>query len=153
MFELNDKFYLGAVSGIIANIISNVFGWSLYLLDINKFTMWHISGSAFFPKKSFERITPLFIGAVGDYTMAALLGLFIVYLLYFTGLEHPFFKGLVATMFFWLTFYGMIVGTGITKINATTVGTNVTHFINHLILGIITPLIITRYGKQLLTPQ
>jgi len=132
---INDLFIAGALSGIIANIPINIFDYILYRLKINKIFIWHISASAFVEKKDIKNITGLFIGAVDDYTMAAIKGVFIAYLLYFTGTEFYIIKGIGAGLFFWLCFFGIILRLKIARIDPVEPATNLTHLTWHILLG------------------
>ena len=145
----NDIFTFGAIAGIIANIPVNIFDYILYRLQINKVFIWQISASAFVERKDIKTTLGLIIGAVNDYIMAGIKGVFVMYLLYFTGEEFYIFKGIAAGLFFWVAFFGTALRLKIARIDPVEPITNLTHLAWHVLMGGLIVVLIV-HGKFLI---
>ncbi|MCK8817446.1 hypothetical protein MWH28_08750 [Natroniella sulfidigena] len=150
MIELKDKLTFGAVAGMIANIFKNAFIFGLYFFDVIKYTTWHMASSSYISKDRINTLGSLIPGAVTDYFMASIMGIIIMYLLYFTGKENYIFKGVMVGLFYWVAIYGIVMSLEITYINPDDLITNLSQIVAHLIIGSLTAFIIVKYGSGLL---
>ena len=153
MISINDRYSFGIISGIFANLLNNILDYIFYLIGINKYHMWQIAASAYLKIEDTKTIPALIIGAISDYSTAALMGVSIIYLLYFTGSENFWLKGMSIGGMWWLFAFGVILRAKIGRIDPIDIGTNLYHAAEHLLFGIIVAFIIVKYGKKLLQKQ
>ena len=150
MVKINDKYAFGIFASIIANIPINILDYFFYSIDINKYHMWHIAASAYFKVADTDTIPGLITGAFTDYFTASIMGVTIIYLLYFTGTEYFWLKGLSVGAGWWLFAFGVILRSKIGRIDPIDPGTNLYHIFEHVSLGILIAWIINKYGKRIL---
>ena len=150
MIKIKDKYTFSILASILANIPINILDYIFYYIGINKFHMWHIAASAYFKITEVDTIPALIIGAISDYSTAALMGILIMYLLFFTGTEYYWIKGISVGSAWWLFAFGVILRTKVGRIDPIDSGTNLYHIFEHLLLGALIAWIIKKYGKQLL---
>ncbi|MCK8827734.1 hypothetical protein MWH25_08250 [Natroniella acetigena] len=150
MIELKDKLTFGAAAGMIANIFKNIFVFGLYFFNIIQYTTWHMASSSYISKDRINTLGSLIPGAVTDYFMASIMGIIIMYLLYFTGKEHYIFKGVMVGLFYWVAIYGIVMSLETTYINPDDLITTLSQIAAHLIIGSLTAFIIVKYGSGLL---
>lgn len=146
MINIKDKITLGAAAGILANLITSIIDIVLYKLNINKFIHFHIAASAYFPVRDVNTLPALIIGGISDFTVAAVFGVIIVYILFLTGTDYFYVKGLMVSLLYWLLLYGMILRLNIARIDPTDPGTNLVHLATHIILGLLISWIVTKHG-------
>lgn len=145
MFKTKDKYSLGIFLGLIANTIRVAFDYIAYYFNLTKYVPFHIASATFLPKSKVNSFLGLTIGIFGDYSVAAFFGLTIVYLLYYTGSEYSWIKGISIGLLYWLLLFGMGLQFGLSRINPSDFGTNLTFFVNHILLGIVVVWIIKQY--------
>ena len=150
IFPIKDKFFLGVFAAFIAELIDNSYDWIMYAFDMNKYHEWHIAASTYFPISKLHTIPALIVGCVADFTIAAILGVIIVYLLYWTGIDFYMIKGIGVTLCAWLIIFGAILRMKIGRIDPVDAGTNLEHLADHILLGILMSLTAVKFGKQLL---
>ena len=151
MIKPKDKYSFAILAAILANIPINILDYIFYILDINQYHMWHIAASAYFKAKDTGTIPALITGAITDYSTASIFGLIIIYLLYFTGTEYYWLKGLSVGALSWLFSFGIILREHVSRIDPVDPGTNLYHVAEHYLLGLLIAWIIAKYGKELLT--
>jgi len=150
MIKIKDKYSFGILASVLANIPINILDYFFYLIDINEYHMWQIAASAYFKVEATHTIPALITGAITDYSTAGIMGLSILYLLYFTGTEHFWLKGLSIGAIWWLFSFGVILRTKIGRIDPIDPGTNLYHIAEHFFLGFFIAWIINKYGKKVL---
>lgn len=150
MTEIKDKFFLGAVAGVIVNIPLNILDYILYKLNISQYHIWHIAASVYFPKSQVITLPALIVGMLTHFILVAILGIAILYLLYYTGTDYYWAKGLAFSMIAWLFIFGIVLQMKISRINPVDFGTNLTHIGAHIIFGILVAWVIVTYGKEAL---
>jgi len=147
LFEIEDKITLGIFIGILANIIRNIVGTFSYLIGIQGYHIWQFAASAYLPVEEAKSIYGLIVGSFSDYMIAALIGVFSVYLLLYVGFENYILKGFFIGGTAWLLIFTIIVSTGISKINPNSVGGSISFLFNHLLLGVLIVVILKKYGE------
>ena len=150
MIKITDKYSFAVFASLIANIPINILDFIIYKLGINKYLMWHIAASAYFKKSDVHTIPALITGAATDYITAGLMGVPIFYLLYWTGKDYFWLKGISIGGFWWLTAFGVILRCKVARIDPVDASTNLYHLSEHILLGFLTALIIVKYGSDLL---
>jgi hypothetical protein len=146
MLKVKDKIVLGIIAGIVSNVFVTIIDISFYMLNINKYLHFHVAASAYFPESQVYTVPAIIIGVTADFTLAAFLGVITTYILFYTGTDYFYVKGLGVALIFWQFFYGIFLRLGIARIDPTDSGTNLVHFAIHLILGLLTSWIIARHG-------
>ena len=147
-FIITDKFFLGVISGILANIIENIYNYTSYFFNLTKYFIWHIAASAYFQIPDVKTMPALVVGMFTDYAIAAGMGIATVYLLYLTGEDFWFVKGLSVSSLSWLFVFGIILRLKIGRIDPIDAGTNLVNLIGHILLGILIPFIIIKLGED-----
>lgn len=151
MFNIKDKYFLGVIASILANIPINILDYIFYTLDINQYHMWQIAASAYFRIQDVNTVPALIVGAISDYSTAIIMGVAIVYLLSITGTDYFWAKGLSLGLTGWLFAFGIILRMKIGRIDPIDAGTNLFHVAEHMLLGILIAWIVTKYGQEALT--
>ena len=150
MIKSKDKYSFAILAAVIANIPINILDYIFYALDINQYHMWHIAASSYFKTQDTGTIPALITGAITDYSTASIIGIAIIYLLYFTGTEYFWLKGLSIGAGSWLFAFGFILRKHVSRIDPVDPGTNLYHIAEHYLLGFLIAWIITKYGSELL---
>ena len=112
--------------------------------------MWHISSSVYFPEENLHTITGLIVGIFTDFTVAILLGIIIIYVLYYTGTESYLIKSTVIGLFSWLFAFGVVLQSNIVRVTPEENITVFAFFIGHLLIGFVVGLVAKKYGQGLL---
>ncbi len=146
MVKIQDKLTLGVAAGILSNFVVEIIDYVFYLLGVNKWHHFHIAAATYFKLSDANTLPAIIIGAINDFSIAAILGIFIIYILYYTGTDYFYVKGIGVTIVFWLLIYGMLLRFGVSRINPTDPGTNSVHLAVHIILGFLTSWIIVKHG-------
>ena len=153
MLKIKDKYTFSIIASLIANIPINILDFIFYKLDFNNYLMWHIAASAYFKKADVHTLPALIIGGATDYFTAGLMGIPIFYLLYWTGSDYYWFKGISIGGFWWLTAFGVILRSQVARIDPVDASTNLYHISEHLLLGFLIAWLIVKYGSDLLVEQ
>lgn len=151
MIKPKDKYSFAIFAAVLANIPMNILDYIFYTLDINQYHMWHIAASSYFKVKDTGTIPALITGAITDYSAASIIGIAILCLLYFTGTDYFWLKGLSVGAGSWLFAFGIILRRHVSRIDPVDPGTNLYHITEHYLLGLLIACIIVKYGADLLT--
>ena len=156
MKKIKDPLILGAVAGLMGNSVKlagnlinrHIFGFS-------GTTYPEISAGLFMTKKERKKKTGLAVGTLGDFTIGAMLGVPIVYMLRYTGRDLAALKGLGVGHFAWIALYGT-VGRGLGENNGVfplSAETNFSAYINHSWYGLTTAYVASKLGDPSLFPE
>lgn len=146
MIKVKDKITLGIIAGILSNIFVSIIDILCYKLNISQFIHIHIVASAYFPVSDIHTIPALIVGTISDFIIAAFFGVMIVYVLFFTGTDFLYVKGLFFVLVYWLMIYGLIRRLNIARIDPTDPGTNLVHLAIYILLGLLTSWLIAKHG-------
>ncbi len=149
MVKVKDKVTTGVIAGILSNIVITIFDYFFYILDIVKYLHIHIAASVYFPVANVHTAPALIIGTITDYSLAAFLGVIVVYTLFYTGIDYFYVKGAGIAVIFYMVVYGAALRLNIARIDPTDPGTNLVHSAIHIILGILAAWIIVKHGHFL----
>ena len=94
MITVKDRYSLGIISGIVGNIIRNIFNYIGYLLNINKYMPHHIAAGTFLARTDIYSVSGLIIGITADYGVAIFFAITVIYLIYYTGNDYIWIKGI-----------------------------------------------------------
>jgi hypothetical protein len=132
-----DPFALGVLAAWIANTIVNGLDFLVYSAQLTSHPIWHLAASVYLPIKEDKTLIGRIIGLVTDYAVAAGLSIILIYILYQTGKDYFYLKGLVIGLFAWVFIFGVVLRTGIARIVPEDPITNLFQLSNHLLLGVV----------------
>ncbi|MBM7625076.1 hypothetical protein [Sporohalobacter salinus] len=150
MFRVRDKYSMGIIAGLIANTVGTVLNYISYYFGLTKYLPSHIASATFLPKSKVNCFLGLTIGLFADYGVAIFFGITITYLLYYTGTDYMWLKGISVSLLYWLLLFGMGLQFGLSKINPSQLNTNLIFLIHHILLGIIVVWVISKYDLSIL---
>ena len=107
--KFDDKITLGVVSGLIGALLLGIIDYIMFVLDLEKWQLLNIAASAYFKVEDVGTIPALFVGGITHLANAGLLGVIICYVLYYTGIDFYWLKGIGVSLMFWLFAYGVIL--------------------------------------------
>ena len=148
MTTIKDKYSLGIIIGLTANIIRNIFNYIVYQLNFTQYLPRQIAAATFIPLAKIDSLIGIIIGFCADYGIAIFFSLSIVYLLDITGDDFAILKGLSIGLLYWLLLFGLLLRFGLSRINPSDLGTNLIFLFNHLLLGIIVAVMVVRYKAK-----
>jgi len=133
---LKDRLMTGAIIGILANFVKLISNYIMYLLGMTDVVFWQIAASRFLVKEDLQRPVAYFIGAIADLTVTSVLGVVFVIILYFSGKDYIWLKGIGFTLTVWVGLFGTLLAQEVqTKIPQELLGIVVT-IIAHLVYGL-----------------
>lgn len=148
MIEIKDKYTLAIAATLIANTIKSIIDYSLYLFNITEHSIYHIAASAYFSVADTRTIPALIVGIFTDYAVAMILGLLIVYVLYYTSSDYFWLKGISVGLLSWLLVFGIILRIKVGRIDPVDPATNLVNLVEHLLLGALIAFFIVKYGNN-----
>ncbi len=153
--KIKDPLVLGATVGIVANLVKFVGNeFNRKILKISNVTYPEIAAGLFMAQKERKKPVGLFVGALADFAIGAMMGVPMVYILRYTGRDHATLKGLGFGNLAWVSLYGavgrMFGIKGLFPLNAST---NLSAFINHGLYGITAALLTSKLGDPSLFPE
>jgi hypothetical protein len=153
MIRFENKIPLGVFSGVVSNLIRNIFSSIFYYLGYKEYTIWQFASSAILPQSEFEKITALFLGLFNDFAIASILGIITVYFIYFTGTDNYILKGFIIGATAWMLIFIPVTQLNISRIKPESITSNIIYLLNHLLLGILLSIIIIKLGKKALKKE
>ena len=153
MLSFENKIPLGVFAGTISNVIRNTIGLILYYLDYKKHTIWELATSAILPKSEMEKLPALTIGIFNDFAIASILGIITVYFIYFTGKDNFILKGFILGSAAWMLIFIPVTQLEISRIQPETLSSNLLFLLSHLLLGVLTSIIVIKFGEKALKKE
>ena len=148
MTEIKNKFLLGAVAGIAANIIINILDYILYFFNFSEYLALHIAASIYFPIGELKTIEAVIFGLVLDYILAIILGIATVYFLHYTGTDLFIVKGIAIGTISTLLVDGLLLEV----VEDTVDAFDPEHLTHHLLLGVLIAWFCIKFG-QITNPE
>lgn len=141
-----DKIVAGATIGLLADVVKLTVNYLSFKLDYTTVVFWQIIAALFLTRDDLNSPVALLIGGVADLVMTMFLGIIFMYLIYFTGKDTLWIKGIGFAMLVWVILFGVVLEQLITdKIPPEPLGiitTIVAHFFFGLSLAIFTKLLV-----------
>jgi hypothetical protein len=141
---MRDKFLLGAIFGVLANIPKEIIDFTIYLLG-SKFYCWMIPAGITLSPEWNGTFWGIVVGGLNDFIIAAVLGVGLTYFLGIMEKKYLFIKGMCYSFGIWLFFCMMIV----TRISYWTrmkdPGFYFQNFVAHQIWGLVATWLIVKY--------
>ena len=143
----DDPIMMGAVAGLIANILKAVGSWSFHLMGWLQYTTSHIGAGYFVGLEFINEPVALAIGIIVDFTIAAFLGVILYQLLKFSGRDYAIWKGVGLSLFFYISLAGISLSADLTRVTLLTPLPNLMLIITHIIFGVTAGWILGRYAE------
>ncbi len=137
-----DKIVLGILVGLLSDAVKLTFNFLSFKLNFTPVVFWQLVAATALEKKDIFTAGGILIGAVVDIIATSLVGVIFVYIIYITGKENLWIKGIGFGMFIWIIFFVIVKGQLIqNKITSEPSGIFVTiiaHFLFGLSLAVFT---------------
>jgi len=114
---LRDKVILGAVAGVLADLVMEIPELILWKQAILSHPLFHYLASLLMPMEAHHSFLGVIMGFVGTKVYGAFLGVVFIYFLTFTGRRFFLTKGLLYGAFLWLFSYGGLASLPIVKLS------------------------------------
>lgn len=144
---MKDTIILGSISGIIANLLKTIIAWVFNILGLTKFTFIHINAGYFVDERFVKTPIGLATGVIGDFTMAAFLGVLIVLTLKLTGTDYAIIKGAGFGSVSYIFLFGIGMALDVTRVSIMTPLPNLILFFPQIVFGALTSWIAVKYGQ------
>jgi hypothetical protein len=145
---MRDTITIGTIAGSISTITITLFTWILRLLGFNFISIWETAANIILNKGLIHEPVGYFIGMVAHFTLGAIFGIMLAYMLRLTGKDFYILKGIGLGALFWLGsigFFMHLLNIQIQGRNSPI--SNIIVVIEFHIMGIVTSSIIKKYGK------
>lgn len=131
-----DRVILGAIIGLLADAVKLTVNYAAYVLGFTDVVFWQIVAANFLAKELLFEPLAIVIGAIGDLTVTATLGVVFVYTIRFIGNEYIWIKGVGFAMLVWVGLFGTVLGSQIdVKLPQSLSGVLVT-VVAHVVFGL-----------------
>lgn len=147
---MRDKFVVGLLIGLVANIPKMLLDIILYTTGFSRFFCWHVTGGVILSPKWLSTPGGYLIGGVMDFIFAGFLGVLGAYTVWLVREQGRwlFLKALGFSLFIWLFLCIMVVE----KASMWPLLTDPRHayqtFIVHQLWGVVFAFLIARYGRE-----
>ncbi|NLG84755.1 MAG: hypothetical protein GX493_09180 [Firmicutes bacterium] len=94
-----DSIVMGALAGTVGNLVKEFVVCPMYFLGWIHYPFVHLAASFFVKRSTIRNPLSLAKGFLTDYSVAAILGIFLLYVLTYTGKDHAVFKGMLLGLF------------------------------------------------------
>lgn len=148
LFKIRDTIAIGTIAGIIATFIFILVNYLFKLLGYQFTSTWEGTAGIFLSNNLVHTTLGKIVGFLGEYAVGASGGITMAYILKFTGYDYSILKGLGMGASFWLVGVGLIGKIiNLTPKFADEPVTNFLIILDVIIFGIISALIIVKYGN------
>lgn len=106
---IKDKILIGALIGLLADVLKLITNYILYLLGYTKVVFWQIVATLFLHKEYLYDTSAYFIGGVADIIFTSLLGVIFVHVIYLWGSKYLWIKGLAYGLVVWVGAFGLFI--------------------------------------------
>jgi len=105
-----DKILIGAIIGILADVLKLITNYTLYSFGFTKVVFWQIVASRFIEKEYLNHKLTYLIGAAADITVTSVLGIVFVYFVCLVGSKNLWIKGVGFGLVVWVSIFGIVMG-------------------------------------------
>ncbi len=131
-----DLIVTGALAGVIGNIFKELFNYVSVALGWAKYSYWQVAASIFVKPENVNQFGAKILGTLGDFLLGASFGVLLLYLLNKTGRRYFEIKGLGLAWLLWMGLFGLVVNFEVVRLTPTDIGTSLSAFFSHSILGL-----------------
>lgn len=136
IYMIKDKIIIGAVIGILADVVKLLVNYSLFSLGLTKVVFWQVVATRFMQKEYLHNKLAFLVGGVADITVTSILGIVFVYIIYFFGSKNLWTKGVGFGLMAWVGLFGTLLGQTVEeKLPQEPTGVVVT-LIAHIVFGL-----------------
>jgi len=147
--KIKDRFTLGLLSGIAANIGKNLVSRYAESRGFSQKSFVDTAAGFFLKKRDIKTTVGRIVGILSDFSTAITIGVVNAYLLTHTGKDRWFLKGMGTGSIFWVAMYGFLGSIGKNQpVYPVSPGTALTSFLGHTLFGILSNFIIVKFGDQ-----
>lgn len=108
-----DRIMIGALIGILADTIKLIANYIMFQLNFTEVVFWQIVATRFLDREYLFMPVAYFIGGVADLVVTAVLGVVFVIIIYFSGKDYLWIKGIGYAMFLWVSLFGTVLGASV----------------------------------------
>ncbi|MDX9872891.1 MAG: hypothetical protein RBT41_10805 [Clostridia bacterium] len=148
MKKIKDRLTLGLLCGFLGNIPKTILNEVSYRKGLEKTRYGEIVTGIFMPKKQAQSKDGVTFGVAGDYLLASMLGIPLVYLFTYTGKDNYGLKGWVGGMAGMGLFRALIANIGPGKTYPKDVLSNSMMSISSTLWGITAATLIVHWGDE-----
>lgn len=152
MIKIKDRIILGMISGIVAALpaqLANAVEHKLGLIDI---PYSQLASKLFIPERKIKSTTGKSLSFLINSINTSVTGVFLTYLLSFTGKDKAIIKGIGTGTVLWVIGNGFVSNTLLTKKPKKTI-TPFLSCLDHAVYGGLCSLLITRFGDDIIFPS
>ena len=131
-----DRVITGALIGILADIIKLIANYIMFQLNFTTVVFWQIAATRFLEKEFLHSPAAYLIGGTADLTVSAVLGVVFVIIIYFSGKDYLWLKGIGYAMFLWVSLFGTILGISVQEKIPQGPSEIIVTIIAHLVYGL-----------------
>ena len=107
---LKDKIVIGILVGLLADAVKLSFNYISFTLNFTEVVFWQLVSATVLAKEDVFTPVGILIGAVADIIVTMLIGVVFIYIIYFTGKENLWIKGIGVGMLVWVNFFVIVQG-------------------------------------------
>ncbi len=133
---VKDKFVVGTLIGICANVIKLLTNLLGYLMGYTDHLFWQLVATHFLQENDLSKPAALVIGGVADLTITAALGVAFLYFVEYTGRKYLWFKGLGFGLAVWVILFGTHLGRSVQELLPQDAMGIVVTLIAHMVFGL-----------------
>jgi hypothetical protein len=139
---LKDKIVIGILVGLLADAVKLTFNFISFKLDFTPVVFWQLVAGAVLEMEDVFTPVGILIGGIADIIMTMLFGVIFIYIIYLTGRENLWIKGIGFGMLVWVSFFvivsGVLLRGKILPLPSGILVTIVAHFLYGLSLAVFT---------------
>ena len=144
---MRDTITIGSIAGIVPTFIMTVYKGLLKLLGFNFISTWETAASILLNEKLINTPVGLIIGFIGQFSLGAIFGVVVAYMLKFTGKDYYLIKGVGAGALCWLSTVGFFMRfLGIQLQGRSDLFTNLLTVIDFVLMGTVSSLVVKKYA-------
>jgi hypothetical protein len=146
--KIADRILLGVISGLSANIIKLAMGKAAMKLNVADLDGPMKATGLLVPAHKIADRKGMFVGYLADSSIAAMIGIFTVYVLSITGKDRALLKGTLIGKSMWTVLYGVLATFGASKVAPVDPKTALAEFASHSVYGATAAALAVRLGDE-----
>lgn len=150
--KIKDRIVLGAVSGLLAGVPGRLINAVEYKAGLTDLKYQQQATSLFIPKNKSGTLHGKILASLVNNTNVSITGVIICYLLSASGRDHAIIKGAGVGAFSWVIINGVVSNLGL-KNKYKKPLSPILSFFDHVILGSLTGLLVSKLGDDSLFPE
>lgn len=152
MKKIEDRLTLGIVTGLIASVLGRLLNALQYKAKLSNSKYGQMAAGLFISKNKINTKEGKLLGSIGNHILTVTMGTIVTYTLSSTGRDKGILKGIAIGSLYWLVLYGFAPQLGITT-KAKKPLTPLLSFVDHLIFGCLSAIVVSKLGDDSLFPD